>query len=99
MDDHTTTDLPPPPVSVVRAPGRSDQDLLSTRQRSRRAARAKWVLLLIVLLAAGAAVAEWYVTKDTATTDDAYTDGHAITVAPQISGIVVSLDVTDNQRV
>ncbi len=98
MDDHTTTDLPHP-VSVVRAPGRSDQDLLSTRQRSRRAARAKWVLLLVVLIAAGGALAEWYVTKDSATTDDAYTDGHAVTIAPQISGTVVSLDVTDNQRV
>jgi membrane fusion protein (multidrug efflux system) len=32
-------------------------------------------------------------------TDDAYTDGRAIAIAPQISGRVVSLDVTDNQFV
>src|SRR5579871_5064706 len=86
MDDHTTTTELPPPVSVVRAPGRSEPDLLSTRQKSRRAAHAKWVLLLIVLVAAGAALAEWYVARDTATTDDAYTDGHAVTVAPQVAG-------------
>ena len=62
-------------------------------------AHAKWVLLLIVLAAVAGAVSYWYVTKDEATTDDAYTDGHAITVAPQVSGTIVALDVTDNQRV
>ena len=45
------------------------------------------------------ATAYWLATKDQATTDDAYTDGHAITVAPQVAGTVVALDVTDNQRV
>ena len=98
MDDRTTTDLPPP-IVTTRGPARLDQDLLSTRQRSRRAARAKWVLLLIVLAAVAVAVLYWYATKDQASTDDAYTDGHAITVAPQVSGTVVALDVTDNERV
>jgi membrane fusion protein, multidrug efflux system len=32
-------------------------------------------------------------------TDDAYTDGRAITVAPQVAGYVTELDVTDNQFV
>jgi membrane fusion protein, multidrug efflux system len=98
MDDHTTTNLPPP-VTTSRAGGRHDQDLLSTRQQNRRAVRAKLVLLLIVLAAVVAAVSYWYVTKDEVATDDAYTDGHAVTVAPQVSGIVVALDVTDNERV
>ena len=98
MDDNTTTNLPPP-VAATRAGVRLDPDLLSTRQRSRRAARAKWVLLLIVLAAVAAAVSYWYATKDAASTDDAYTDGHAITVAPQVSGTAVTLDVTDNERV
>src|ERR1700744_1724611 len=96
MDDNTTTS---PPAASPRAAVRLDQDLLSTRQRSRRAARAKWVLLLIVLAAVAAATSYWYATKDAVTTDDAYTDGHAITVAPQVSGTVVALDVTDNERV
>ena len=43
--------------------------------------------------------AHWYLTKDEASTDDAYTDGRAITVAPQVAGTVVALHVTDNQRV
>ena len=98
MDDHTTSELAPQ-ITTVRGTARLDPDLLSTRQRSRRAARAKWVLLLIVLLAVGAATSYWYLTKDEVTTDDAYTDGHAVTIAPQIAGTIVSLDVTDNQRV
>ncbi|HTI81518.1 MAG TPA: HlyD family secretion protein [Acetobacteraceae bacterium] len=98
MDDRTTTDLPPP-IVTTRGAARLDQDLLSTRQRSRRAARAKWVLLLIVLAAVALAASYWYATKDEVTTDDAYIDGHAITVAPQVSGTVIALDVTDNERV
>jgi membrane fusion protein (multidrug efflux system) len=98
MNDHTTTELPT--GSVARGPTRTDQrNLLSARQRSRRGARAKWVLLLVVLVAAVGAAYYWYVTKDEATTDDAYTDGHAITVTPQVSGTVVALHVNDNQRV
>jgi membrane fusion protein, multidrug efflux system len=97
MDDHTASELAP--QIKARGSAHIDPDLLSTRQRSRRAAHAKWVLFLIVLLVVGAATFYWYVTKDQATTDDAYTDGHAIAIAPQIAGTVVSLDVTDNQRV
>ena len=57
------------------------------------------MLLLIVLVAAAGGRAHWYLTKDEASTDDAYTDGRAITVAPQVAGTVVALQVTDNQRV
>jgi len=41
----------------------------------------------------------WWSTKDEESTDDAYTDGRAITIAPQVSGYVAELDVTDNQFV
>jgi len=84
-------------------PSTGQQPLLSSRppdQRpGRRGARAKWVLLLIVLVAAVAATGYWYLGKDDASTDDAYTDGHAVTIAPQVSGTVVALSVADNQRV
>jgi len=93
-DQTTTTELPP----TLRHP-RSDQRDLLSRQRSRRAASAKWVLLLIVLVAAAGAATHWYLTRDEVSTDDAYTDGRAITVAPQVAGTVVALHVTDNQRV
>src|SRR6185312_2760991 len=41
----------------------------------------------------------WIANLGYQTTDDAYLDGNAITIAPRISGAVVSLDVTDNQFV
>jgi membrane fusion protein (multidrug efflux system) len=99
MDDHTTTtNLSSGPI--VRGQARTDpRDLLSIRQRNRSATRAKWVLLLVVLAAVSCAGTFWYLTRNQASTDDAYTDGHAITVAPQVSGTVNALLVGDNQRV
>ena len=69
------------------------------RAPRRRPARARWALLLTVLLGAVTATGYWYVTKDEISTDDAYTDGHAITVAPQVAGEVIALKVDDNERV
>jgi membrane fusion protein (multidrug efflux system) len=57
------------------------------------------LLLLVALIAVAGATGYWFLTKDRATTDDAYTDGRAITVAPRIAGLVVTLAVGDNQRV
>jgi membrane fusion protein (multidrug efflux system) len=66
---------------------------------SRRGRTAKWLLLLIVVIALAGAAGYWYLTKDEATTDDAYTDGNAVTIAPQVAGEVIARDVTDNQPV
>ena len=97
MDDHTpTTDLAPPKPTIST---RSRTDARLTRPRDGRASHAKLVLLLIVLFAVAGGATHWYLTRDAASTDDAYTDGHAIAVAPQVSGTVVALRVTDNQRV
>ena len=96
MNDHTPTSELPPPEPAIHLRPRSD---VVPRGGDRRASHAKLVVLLIVLIAAAGAVTYWYVTRNQASTDDAYTDGHAITVAPQISGTVVALRVTDNQRV
>jgi membrane fusion protein, multidrug efflux system len=54
--------------------------------------------LVLILLAVGG-LYYWLSTRNIESTDDAYTDGRAITIAPQVSGVVVSLDVTDNQFV
>jgi membrane fusion protein (multidrug efflux system) len=55
-------------------------------------------ILVVVLLVAGG-LFYWISTRNLESTDDAYTDGRAIAIAPQVSGMVTSLDVTDNQFV
>jgi membrane fusion protein, multidrug efflux system len=71
---------------------------LEDAHRKRRPA----VLIVGFLLLAGLVLGAfyfWYTGRNIESTDDAYTDGRAIAIAPQVSGIVVSLDVTDNQFV
>jgi membrane fusion protein, multidrug efflux system len=41
----------------------------------------------------------WWTTRNLESTDDAYTDGHAISIAPQVAGLAIKLAVTDNQLV
>ena len=41
----------------------------------------------------------WLANRDYEDTDDAFIDGNAVTISPQVSGNVVSLDITDNQFV
>lgn len=64
--------------------------------------RQPWIivigLVVIGLLILGG-VYYWWSTRNIESTDDAYTDGRAVTIAPQVSGVVISLDVTDNQFV
>jgi membrane fusion protein (multidrug efflux system) len=53
-------------------------------------------LLALVVVAIGAFV-YWWSGRDFVDTDDAYTDGRAVTIAPRVSGQVIALDVNDNQ--
>ncbi|MGH6851850.1 MAG: HlyD family secretion protein [Methylocella sp.] len=55
--------------------------------------------ILIFGLLIGGGVYYWFSTRNLEWTDDAYTDGRAVSIAPQVSGLVVSLDVTDNEFV
>jgi membrane fusion protein, multidrug efflux system len=41
----------------------------------------------------------WYSTRNLESTDDAFVDGRAITITPQVKGVVTDLAVTDNQFV
>ncbi len=55
-------------------------------------------LVIFALLALGG-LYYWWAYRNIESTDDAYTDGRAVAIAPRVSGAVVSLDVTDNQFV
>lgn len=73
---------------------RQDQE---TRKKRRPAVLI--VVLLVLALLAAAGIYWWLSSRFVESTDDAYTDGRAVSIAPQVAGRVVSLDVTDNQFV
>ncbi|QSN64882.1 HlyD family secretion protein [Caballeronia sp. M1242] len=54
--------------------------------------------IIVVVLAIGALV-WWFMTRNQETTDDAYTDGDAVTIAPKVSGYVVAMNIDDNRFV
>ncbi len=85
MNDQSATSAPISALGKPPAPSRNG--------------RAKMLLLAVALVAAGAAGAYWYLTRDRISTDDAYTDGRAVTIASRVAGMVVELAVTDNQQV
>jgi membrane fusion protein (multidrug efflux system) len=87
----------PAPASVpaeARLEGPTD---LTARPEKRPAALLGGILLIALL--AGGGLYYWLSTRNVESTDDAFTDGRAVTIAPQVSGTVVSLDVTDNEFV
>jgi membrane fusion protein (multidrug efflux system) len=64
--------------------------------------RSKWPLIALgigIVVAIIAGVVYWLLTRNLEDTDDAYVDGRAIMVAPQVNGVVVALNVNDNQFV
>src|SRR6516165_1660113 len=67
--------------------------------RKRRAARIKPVGLALLVAMALGGLYLWYSGRDSESTDDAYTDGRAMTISPRVAGNVISLDVSDNQFV
>jgi membrane fusion protein (multidrug efflux system) len=71
-------------------------------ERDTRRKRRPLVIIIgvvVVLLLVAGGLYYWIANRNLESTDDAYTDGRAITIAPQISGVVLSLNVTDNQFV
>jgi membrane fusion protein, multidrug efflux system len=73
----------------------------SSREETRKKRRPTVVIIgsvVLALLAIGG-LYYWITTRGIEDTDDAYTDGRAITIAPQVAGMVISLDVNDNQFV
>jgi membrane fusion protein (multidrug efflux system) len=59
-----------------------------------------WLVLgTVALLAIAGGAAYWYATRNEVSTDDAFTDGRAVTIAAKLAGYVTELHVTDNQRV
>ncbi len=70
-------------------------------QATRKKRRPVVIIAVVLVLLLGVLGGLYYYLayKNIEDTDDAFTDGRAIQIAPQVAGQVVSLDVTDNQFV
>ncbi len=79
------------------------EDKKQEKEQEQSAKRASpWVRViggLAVLLAVAGGVYYYFSTQGTESTDDAYTDGRALTISPKVAGYVIELLVDDNQPV
>jgi membrane fusion protein (multidrug efflux system) len=58
------------------------------------------IILAVVIVVIGiGAFIYWFAHRNQVSTDDAYTDGNVVVIAPKVSGYAVSLFVDDNARV
>lgn len=57
------------------------------------------IVAIIVVVLAIVAFFVWFARRNEVSTDDAYTDGNVVTMAPKASGYVIALYVNDNTRV
>ncbi len=74
-----------------------DPEQAKRRSRARPFVRAGVVLVVLILIAGG--FYYWWSNRDLVDTDDAYTDGRAVNIAPHVSGYVTKLAVNDNEFV
>ncbi len=79
--------------------GGGDQRGRGTGQRRKGSKIPLIVLAIVIVIGAIGGGYYWWANRDLQDTDDAYTDGHAITIAPRVSGQVIQLAVSDNQFV
>jgi membrane fusion protein, multidrug efflux system len=75
------------------------QDTRGKNQPRERRGRVFLGGVLVIALLIGGGTYYRLTTRNIESTDDAYTDGRAVNIAPQVAGQVVSLDVTDNEFV
>jgi membrane fusion protein (multidrug efflux system) len=76
-----------------------EQKRRDERKARRRKIVIRLIFLVILVVAAIGAFLYWFSTRNLIDTDDAFTDGRAISIAPRIAGRVTALLVNDNQRI
>lgn len=78
--------------------GQDDQNS-NEPERKRPGKKPLIILAVVVVIMLLVGFYFWFSTRNEETTDDAFTEGDAVTIAPKVSGYVVKLLVKDNQRV
>lgn len=76
-----------------------NQDNDQQPERKRPGKKPLIILAVVVVIMLIVGFWFWFATRNIETTDDAFTEGDAVTIAPKASGYVVKLLVKDNQRV
>ncbi|TKK22411.1 HlyD family secretion protein [Pantoea agglomerans] len=76
-----------------------NQDNDKQPERKRPGKKPLIILAVVVVIMLIVGFWFWFTTRNIETTDDAFTEGDAVTIAPKASGYVVKLLVKDNQRV
>ncbi|HTK01429.1 MAG TPA: HlyD family secretion protein [Bordetella sp.] len=79
--------------------GKKDKDGQKDGSPGRRGKKPLIILIVIVVVLAIVAAVWWFLTRNDISTDDAYTEGDAVTIAPKVGGYVADLRVGDNTRV
>ncbi|EXU73431.1 EmrA [Erwinia mallotivora] len=75
------------------------QDNPQQSERQRPGKKPLIILAIVVVIALVVALWFWLTTRNIESTDDAFTEADAVTIAPKASGYVTQLLVRDNQRV
>ncbi|UIA86681.1 HlyD family secretion protein [Erwinia tracheiphila] len=75
------------------------QDNVEQPERQRPGKKPLVILAIVVVIVLIIALWFWLSTRNIESTDDAFTDADAVTIAPKASGYVTQLLVRDNQRV
>jgi len=84
----------PPPTHEAGAPAQPDGS-----ESTVPSARLRLIGGVLGALAVAGGVYYWLSSRNLESTDDAFTDGRAIAIAPRVAGQVTGLDVRDNQFV
>ena len=76
--------------------GKEDQE---DKQKGKKSRWPLVILAVVIVAAIIGGVVYWLSTRDLEDTDDAYTEGNAVSIAPKVSGYVVERRVDDNTLV
>jgi membrane fusion protein (multidrug efflux system) len=80
------------------APENGQETQTEETQNRKRPKKPLIILGIVVIVMVVVALVWWFLTRNEETTDDAFTDGDAVTIAPKVAGYVTELRVRDNQR-
>ena len=78
---------------------KDDQDSGGKDDEPKKSRLPVFILAIVVVLAIIGGVVYWLMTRNFESTDDAYTEGNAVSIAPKVSGYVIERMVDDNMFV